>query len=278
MRTRIMIAADSGCGKTHAALSFASERLLKEPDLPVFVIDLDDSMDYEIDKFPDVKAKLTNDKGLPQNWYKIADYEGLMTAVTKAQQVLAKGGVLIIEGLERGWELAQDTFTEAVFGKSSGEHLQSLRASAVAQTRLQAPVSYDNARDWPSIRKLWKNNVLVPLTSACPWDVVATCSAKKIVALDSQGEKFNVNPFIKGIFGDIGIAPEGEKSDVKRFDLAVCLGMNGGIYLFSIAKNRTGTGVRPSEVRWTNRPFLATLENALKGEKEDAGAEPDGTG
>lgn len=263
-RQRILICGDSGYGKSRAALSFADEMLLERPDAKVAVIDCDDSMDYEIEKFPRVQAKLVEPSGNHPYWFKITGHDALVTAKTRVLQYLGAGDILIFEGLERGWELSQDAYTEAVFGKSTGEHLQSLRASAVAASRLEAPVSFDNARDWPSIRKLWKNDVLIPLTVNVAHHVIATASSKQIVALSRDGSTSNVNPFVKAIFGEIGIAPEGEKSDVKRFDIAVCLGINRGNYILSVAKNRERTGLKPADIPWTSRPFWATLKNAIE--------------
>ena len=268
-RQRIMLAADSGCGKSHAALSFAEEQLLEHPDATIAVIDCDDSLEEILPKFPDVAAKLTVG-GKRHNWWMIQSYNDLLTAATKVQQMLHAGDVLIFEGLERGWEIAQDYYSEQVFGKSPAEHLMSIRESRVAASKLDSPVSYDIARDWPTIRKLWRNEILVPLTTATSFHIVATTAAKEIVLLSADRSVYNVSPFIRGIYGEMGAAPEGEKHDTKRFSLAVVLGISGSRYIMSVAKNRSDvSNRRPQNINWTSMPFWATLVTNLAEETND---------
>lgn len=262
MRNRTLISGDTGTGKTRAALSVADEMLTSNPTMKIAVIDLDDSLEQELERFPDVRARLANAEGKLVQWHLCASYDALVTATTKVQQYLGEGDLLIFEGLERGWELAQDKYTEDVFGKTSGEHLATLRAAHIAAGQDQAPASYDSARDWPSIRKMWKNDVLFKLLVATKWNVIATSAAKAIVSLDSRGEKWNVNPYQRGIFAEIGSVPEGEKSDSKRFEAVVLLGYTRQGYEFSVAKNRYGATRMPHGVMWTNRPFWATFEAA----------------
>jgi hypothetical protein len=262
MRNRTLVSGDTGTGKTLAALSVADEMLTHSPNMKIEIIDLDDSLEQELERFPDVKARLANSEGKLVHWHLCAHYDALLAATTKVQQTLGEGDLLIIEGLERGWELAQDKYTEDVFGRTSGEHLATLRAARIAAGQDSAPASYDSARDWPSIRKMWKNDILFKLTVAVKWSVIATSAAKAIVSLDSRGEKWNVNPYQRGIFGTLGVVPEGEKSDSKRFEAVVMLGYTREGFEFSVAKNRYGERRTPHGVVWTNRPFWATVTAA----------------
>lgn len=259
MRTKMLLVADSGMGKSHALLSFMEEHLTENPGANIAVIDFDDSLEELLPAFPQVSALLVRG----QNWWLVKSYETLREAQAKIPTLLREGDVLGVEGLERGWELAQDYYTENVFGKNPAEQLMSIRKSLVSSDSLK-PTSYDTARDWPTIRKLWKSEVLYELTTAVPWSIVATVAGKAIVNLG--GDTFNVSPFTRAIFGDIGIAPEGEKADHKRFQLIVCLGMQGSDYVMSVAKNRTPENPRrPMGVKWTNMPFWARLRSVLDG-------------
>lgn len=281
MRNRTLISGDTGTGKTRAALSVADEMLTQNPSMKIAIIDLDDSLEQELERFPDVKARLTDENGKLVQWHLCAHYDALVSATTRVQQYLGEGDLLIIEGLERGWELSQDKYTEDVFGKTSGEHLATLRAQRISQGQDQAPASYDSARDWPSIRKMWKNDVLFKLTVATKWHTIATSAAKGIVSLDSRGEKWNVNPYQRGIFGEIGVVPEGEKSDSKRFEAVIVLGYTKMGYEFSVAKNRYGERRTPHGVMWSNRPFWATFEQAAvapQPEEEVSQEQAQGTG
>jgi len=236
---------------------------------PVFVVD-------EIDKpeFSQVKAKLVStevDKdGYPRTpmWFFIDSFDALEAALIKVEQNMKREDIVIFEGLERGWELAQDNYTEKVFGKSTAEHLSTLRQSRVAASKLDAPVSFDTARDWPSIRKMWKNEILIPLTTATPWHFVATAASKPIVLLNANEGTYNVNPYIKGIYGNVGVAPEGEKNDTKRFDISIVLGVQREKHVLSIVKNREESGMRPQNIEWTNRPFWATVQVAVTPKQE----------
>lgn len=258
IRDRVMLVADSGMGKTRAMLSYIEEHLNDDSSINVAVIDCDDSMEELLDGFPLTKALLQ--KGT--NWWLVRNYRQLGEAAARIPMLLKEGDILAFEGLERGWELAQDYYTEEVFGKNPAEQLMHIRKSLVSADSLK-PTSYDTARDWPTIRKLWKNEVLYELTAGVPWHVVTTVSAKPIVNLG--GDTWNVNPYVRAIFGDIGVAPEGEKSDYKRFQLIVCLGMSGADYVLSVAKNRTTLeALRPKGVKWTNMPFWARTKSVLR--------------
>ncbi len=266
-RKRILLVGDSGVGKSHAVLDFLDEHLIERPETKIFVIDLDDSMTDLFDRYEDVVKVLENPE---QGQHKmITSYTDLLSATVKAQQFLGKDDILVFEGLERGWELSQDEYTEEVFGKTSAQHLAELRKIRVEASQKDAPVSYDSARDWPSIRKMWKNDVLIPLTTATPWHIIATTAAKALVNLG--GDTYNTNEFLRSIFSDSGVVPEGEKSDVKRFGIAITLGKHpqNGTYTFSVNKNRTGLGVTPKNCTWTKRPFWATLQMQLNQEEEE---------
>ena len=271
LRHRVMIIGDSGTGKTRAALSFASEHLLEFPDAKIAIIDCDDSMDFEMSRYSDVYDRLEKDEaGETPYWFRIVRYSHLEQAALKVQQYLRTNDLLIFEGLERGWELAQDHYTQEVFGRTTVEHMQTLRQTAISTNKETAPTTFDSMRDWPSIRKLWKNEILIPITVATPWHTVATAAGKPIVNLNQAQDIWNVNPFLRAIFGNIGMAPEGEKSDVKRFDIAVVLGIrNNRDHIFSVAKNREKTGLRPQDNSWTNRPFWATLQVVTEPKKEE---------
>jgi hypothetical protein len=267
-RERIMVIADSGAGKTHAALSVADELLMEKPDAKIMVIDMDDSLEDLLPKFPDVAPHLNRKPGPDRNWFLVSTYEELLACVDKAKTRLGTGDILIIEGLERGWELAQDYYSQEVYGHSPAEHTTSIRKMNVegansldAGSALKAS-TFDVARDWPSIKKFWKSEILIPLTTATMYHIVATAASKPLVNLNESKGIWNADPYIRAIFQPVGVIPEGEKNDIKRFSTIVVLGILGSNHIFGVVKLRS-LGAKILEQRWTNRPFLTSLRMAV---------------
>lgn len=198
-RERILVYGGPGSSKTRSWLTIADlYRKMKSPGT-FYHLDTDDAYDANVEEFPALA-----ESGIVVSQY-VYDWE-MYTEVAK--EFAAKAGPddwIVTDLFDKGWEEAQNYFSEQVFGVDKGDYFLAARMEMEESKKKNKNLQpFDGWTDWSVIKPLhaqWANNVIFRHKA----HVYLAATQKPISRANDKKDVIDT-------FGHLGSKPGGEKS------------------------------------------------------------------
>ena len=198
MREKILIGGGTNSGKTLAIIQLA----VYAPDRLVYCFDAEGDVNLTLEEFGLELPNLIVKEVVP-DWNKLtADYR-------EAKGVLTEDDWCCFDMLGVFWDLAQNSFSRAVFGESPSQHIITLRREAGKADF----GGFDGLTDWTVIKRMHNEDIFDDALRWSPFNVLATTSLTDF----SPKEKVPKTGVEGLMVKEFGQKLEGEKHNKYRF-------------------------------------------------------------
>lgn len=205
---RILVYGNTGSGKSNAILTVAK----RCPDANFYVIDNDLGITPIIEnEMPELSA----DNGGNVHVYFCDSFDEHMDALAEIQEKAKAGDWLVIDMLGSMWGLAQERFSDIVYGKGLDQHL--MDAAIRAEKDDDGSPPFDGMRDWPSITQTHAKVYREMLKASINKKMNLYCTAASAELMDDRG-KIKESKANKETYGGIGWKPKGQKEMGHKFN------------------------------------------------------------
>ena len=208
----ILIVGPDSSGKSSSLLDIAD----KHPDSKVYMIDLENKLGKLLDGlYPDLDIEVEG----CLNWDQLAD------AFNKAKQVLKAGDWLMIDGLDKAWDLVQADYEMKVNGITLSNRVEELRLGTSAP----------GIDKWGWCKTKHNKDFLDVATGRAPFHVAATAWAHP-VSIEGVGQDKDITvQETTAMWQQAGFKPGGEKRNTQRFDTVFALNLKMAPVSYQIA-------------------------------------------
>lgn len=205
IRDTFLLYGPPSSGKTTALLQIAEAN----PDSTLWVMDADN-------KFMKVWrgsfSHVTNvEYHLVREWKEVSDTYKKIRKKIKPEDFLA------LEMVDRYWDMAQAYYDVSVYGQDVGTHLLQLKVNTQSKSGIADP---DSLSRWNVIKRMHNADFLDDATSYLPCHVVLTTSASTLLPGQIESKE------IRDLYGQVGLAANGEKRNGYRVDTIILLEMD----------------------------------------------------
>ena len=223
MREKVLLTGDSNTSKTFSLVSLA----MLYPDRKVIIFDPDDGTAKTLGEFGLSNADFPNLTIIPvrNNW------EEFMATYTTIRTTLAETDWMCVDMLGRFWDMAQQYYSQRVFGQNPIEHLMTLKRQAQG---VQFN-GFDGLQDWPLIKRIHNELFVDDMVVYSKFSVMCTTAAKDFMPMEKVPKTGTQSIYA----AEFGMKPEGEKHNIFRFDTqAVMYRKPAGTYHFRLVRDR----------------------------------------
>lgn len=240
MREKIILGGNTNTGKTMAIIQLA----VMFPDRKVYAFDAEGDINLTLE---DMGLELPNliVKEVIPDWDKlIADYR-------EAKSILTASDWCCFDMAGVFWDLAQNSFSRAVFGESPSQHIIALRK----ETGKADFGGFDGLTDWTVIKRMHNEDIFDDAIRWSPFNVLATTSLTDF----SPKEKVPTTGMEGLMAKEFGKKLEGEKHNKYRFRTVAIIyqRLTDGHFCFKLVKVK-GTVLKLPlvEVDFTGKSFM----------------------
>ncbi len=244
MREKILIAGNTNSGKTMAIIQLA----VQVPERTVYAFDAEGDINLTLEELGLELPNLIVKNVIP-DWDKLtADYR-------EAKSVLTPDDWCCFDMMGVFWDLAQNSFSRAVFGESPSQHIIALRReSGKADFG-----GFDGLTDWTVIKRMHNEDIFDDALRWSPFNVLATTGLTDF----SPKEKVPKTG-VEGLMAkEFGQKLEGERHNKYRFRTIAVIyqRLTDGRFCFKLVKLKGGAVFHPlSEFDFTGRSFFEVYQ------------------
>lgn len=230
-RRVILLVGPSGSGKSYSIAYLA--KLCQEQGKRIVIVDRDRGLEQAIAEVGADPQLI--DYRLADGWERVDEtMADVMGDNRLVYQPLGEGDWLVFEGLGRLWDLAQQYYSQQVYGHDPARHLMDLRIDAeqriaagetgdkTATQLRQAAGAYsgfEGRTEWSVIKLIHNDRVFDRAILGGEFNILSTANAEPLAQNDTTPE----NP-LKAL----GMKPDGEKGHAKRhYTIVYCQQQQG---------------------------------------------------
>jgi hypothetical protein len=240
MREKILLAGDSNTSKTMSLVSLA----LLNPNRKVYLFDPDDGTRKLMAEFGLTAELVPNLVIFPVR----SDWKAFIDNYTLVKSIAHPEDWICFDMLGRFWDLAQQYYSNVVFGVDPIDHLMNLKKQAQAVNF----GGFDGLQDWALIKRLHNEKVLDDAVIYSDFNVMATTSVAQYLPV----EKVPTVGIASIYAQEFRVKPEGEKHNIYRFDTqAMMYRKPTGTYHFRLVRDRGRATDVKQEFDITNKSF-----------------------
>lgn len=202
MREKVLLVGDSNTSKTFSLISLA----ILMPDKKIVVFDPDDGTSKVLGELGLDLPDLPNLSIVPVR----ANWKVTIDKYVEVKSSLSPNDWLCLDMLGRFWDLAQQYYSEEVFGQDPLDHILTLKRQA-HQVNFGG---FDGLQDWSLIKRLHNEKLVDDAVLWSEFNVMCTTAIKEYLPVEKVPKTGIASLYAK----EFGIKPEGEKHNIYRFD------------------------------------------------------------
>lgn len=240
MREKLLVAGETNSGKTLTIVQLA----VTFPDKRIIAFDAEGDINLTLEDMGLELPNLTVIEARP-------DWDALVASYNTAKASLRPEDWLCFDMLGVFWDLAQNSFSKAVFGESPSQHIIALRREA----KRADFGGFDGLTDWTVIKRMHNEDIFDDALRWSNFNVLATTSLTDF----SPKEKVPTLGVEGLLASEFGKKLEGEKHNKFRFRTIVVVyhKVKERKFCFKIVKSKGTVPTLPlPEHDFTGRSFI----------------------